>query len=259
MRTPKGQGARLALALLLVLQAVAAHGQRGMDNINMNGQLLVAARSNNVARAQELLAAGAEVNSRDRNGDSALNLAASRGNVELAEAMLAAKADVNLANIAGVTPLMGASFAGNGPLVRRLLAAGARVEPVDRIKKTAATYAAAQGCSDCLLALLQAGTDVNVRLDAQLTLLMWASGPDEKASETEAINVVSFLLDAGAHIDDRDARGRTALMIAAEGGRAEIASLLLARGADPSLKDKAGKSAADLTVLSSLRERLTPP
>ena len=47
-------------------------------------------------------------------------------------------------------------------------------------------------------------------------------------------------------------------MIAAEGGHAEIAKLLLARGADPSLKDKAGKRAADLTVLSSLRERLTP-
>ena len=64
---------------------------------------------------------------------------------------------------------------------------------------------------------------------------------------------------AGAHIDDRDDRGRTALMIAAEGGHAEIANLLTGRGADASLKDKAGKRAADLTVLSSLRERLTRP
>ena len=73
------------------------------------------------------------------------------------------------------------------------------------------------------------------------------------------MTIVSYLLDAGAHIDDRDNRGRTALMIAAEGGHADIAGLLLARGADPSLKDKAGKRAADLTVLSSLRERLTGP
>ena len=29
--------------------------------------------------------------------------------------------------------------------------------------------------------------------------------------------------------------------------------------ADPSLKDKTGKRAADLTVLTALRERLTPP
>ncbi len=47
-------------------------------------------------------------------------------------------------------------------------------------------------------------------------------------------------------------------MIAAEGGRAEIANLLLGKGADLAIKDKAGKRAADLTVLSSLRERLTP-
>jgi ankyrin repeat protein len=87
---------------------------------------------------------------------------------------------------------------------------------------------------------------------------MWAAGPDEKVREARAIEVVAYLLDAGARIDDRDARGRTALMIAAEGGHAEIANLLLARGADPALKDKAGKRAADLTVLSSLREKLTP-
>ena len=66
------------------------------------------------------------------------------------------------------------------------------------------------------------------------------------------------MLDLGAHIDDHDARGRTALMIAAEGGHAGIADLLLERGADAALKDKEGKRAADLTVLNSLRERLTP-
>ena len=48
-------------------------------------------------------------------------------------------------------------------------------------------------------------------------------------------------------------------MIAAEGGHAEVADRLLALGADPALKDKAGKRAADLTTLSSLRERLTVP
>jgi ankyrin repeat protein len=47
-------------------------------------------------------------------------------------------------------------------------------------------------------------------------------------------------------------------MTSAEGNHAEIAQLLLKRGADPSLRDKAGKRAADLTTLSALREALTP-
>ena len=107
--------------------------------------------------------------------------------------------------------------------------------------------------------LLARNIDVNARYRNDLTLLMWASGSDELVPEAQALEVVRYLLDAGAHVDDRDDRGRTALMIAAEGGHAEVANLLLARGADPSLKDKAGKRAADLTVLSSLRERLMVP
>jgi len=87
---------------------------------------------------------------------------------------------------------------------------------------------------------------------------MWASGPDERVPEAQALEVVSYLGDAGAHIDDRDARGRTALMIAAEGNHAEIVQLLLKHAADPSLRDKAGKRAADLTAVSALREALTP-
>ena len=108
-------------------------------------------------------------------------------------------------------------------------------------------------------ALLAQNIDINARYRNDLTLLMWAAGPDENVLEVHAVKVVEYLLDAGAHVDDRDDRGRTALMIAAEGGHADIAALLLARGADPSLKDKAGKRAADLTVLSSLRERLAVP
>jgi ankyrin repeat protein len=47
-------------------------------------------------------------------------------------------------------------------------------------------------------------------------------------------------------------------MIAAEGNHPAIVKALLAHGADPALTDKAGKRAADLTVLSALREELTP-
>jgi ankyrin repeat protein len=128
----------------------------------------------------------------------------------------------------------------------------------DETGKPPVVYAAAGARIEIVRRLLARNIDVNARYPNDLTLLMWASGPDENAPEAQAVQVVSYLLDAGAHVDDRDDRGRTALMIAAEGGHAEIAGLLLARGADPALRDKAGKRAADLTVLSSLRERLTP-
>jgi ankyrin repeat protein len=140
-----------------------------------------------------------------------------------------------------------------------LLAHGADGRASDDTGKPPVVYAAASARLNIVKQLVAAGgIDLNARYANDLTLLMWASGPDESIPGAQAIEVVSYLLDAGAHADDRDARGRTALMIAAEGGHAEIADLLLARGADPTLKDKAGKRAADLTVLSSLREKLMP-
>ncbi|MGS0756148.1 ankyrin repeat domain-containing protein [Roseateles sp. GG27B] len=80
-----------------------------MDQINVNGQYVLAARNGRVERVASLLAEGAKVNSRDRNGDSPLNMAATSGNMPLVELLLKSGADVNLANLAGVTPLMGAA------------------------------------------------------------------------------------------------------------------------------------------------------
>ncbi len=51
-------------------------------------------------------------------------------------------------------------------------------------------------------------------------------------AEAQALEIVSYLLDAGAKVDERDARGRAALMIAAEGNHPAIAKALLAHGAD---------------------------
>lgn len=67
---------------------------------------------------------------------------------------------------------------------------------------------------------------------------------------------MTLFIDRGARLDDRDNRGRTALMIAAELNHAAAVDLLLARGANKDLKDKQGKTAADLTTLTALREKL---
>lgn len=210
---------RAALAVLLCVAALNVHAQRGMDRININGEFVTAVRAGQVQRARDLLAAGAQVDSRDRNGDSALNLAAARGNTEMADMLLAARPDVNLANLAGVTPLMAASYAARPEMVRKFLAAGARIEPIDRMKKNAAIYAAAQGCVDCLAELLKAGTAVNARFDADLTLLMWAAGGGHEAA-------ARLLVEQGADRSLRDDRGKTAAEIAREANHSALAGWL---------------------------------
>jgi ankyrin repeat protein len=218
-----------------------------------------AARFGHLPMVDLLLARGAPIDARNLAGATALFFAADGNHTPVAQRLIDRGADVNLAGRSNVTPVSAASYRGNDAIVESLLAHGADDRAPDRTGKTPIVYAAASARVDVVARLLKRDIDVNARYPNDLTLLMWASGPDESAPEPQAILVVQQLLDAGAHIDDRDARGRTALMIAAEGGHAGIANLLLARGADPSLQDKAGKRAADLSKLTSLRERLAAP
>lgn len=217
-----------------------------------------AARFGHLEMVNLLLAHGAPIDARNLRGATALYYAAEGGRTSVAQRLIERGADVKLTGRSGISPVAAAAYAGNDAIVEALLANGADERAPDETGKSPIVYAAAGGRLDVVKRLLAQKIDVNARYPNDLTLLMWAAGPDEKVPDARAIEVVTCLLDAGAHVDDRDDRGRTALMIAAEGGRAEIANLLLGKGADPAIKDKAGKRAADLTVLSSLRERLTP-
>ena len=196
-----------------------------------------------------LLARGAPIDARNLAGSTALYLRRRRQPYPIAQRLIERGADVRLTGRSGISPIAAAAYTGNDIIFDALLAHGADERAPDDTGKPPIVYAAAGARFDIVKRLLARNIDVNARYPNDLTLLMWASGPDEGVPEAQAMTVVSYLLDAGAHIDDRDNRGRTALMIAAEGGHADVAGLLLARGADPALKDKAGKRAADLTVI----------
>jgi ankyrin repeat protein len=217
-----------------------------------------AARFGHLPMVDLLLTRGAPIDARNLAGATALFFAIDTDRTAVAQRLIERGANVNLAGRGGVTPLAVAAYRGNDTIAETLLAHGADDRATDETGKSPIIYAAAAGWFDVVTLLLARNVDINTRYANDLTLLMWASGPDESAPDPQTIKVVRQLLDLGAHIDDRDARGRTALMIAAEGGHAGIADLLLERGADATLKDKEGKRAADLTVLTSLRERLTP-
>src|ERR1700716_497626 len=187
-----------------------------------------------------LLARDAPINARNLAGATALFFAAERGHTAIVQRLIERGADVNFVGRRGVSPVSAAAYVGNDSIVEALLARGADERAPDETGKPPIVYAAAGARLDIVKRLLARNIDLNARYSNNLTLLMWASGPDEKASEAQAIKVVLYLLDAGAHIDDRDHRRRTPLMISAARGRSGIVDLLLARGADLSLKDKGG-------------------
>lgn len=216
-----------------------------------------AAQAGHLEMVDLLLQRGAPIDARNLAGSTALFAAAERGQTAVVQRLIERGADASLRGRSGISPVAAGAFAGRAALVQLLLDHGGDGLAPDDTGKTPIIYAAASGQLEIVKLLLAQHIDINARYANDLTLLMWACGPDDSVAEPQALEVVAYLLDAGAHIDDRDARGRTALMISAEGNHPEIAKLLLAHGADATLKDKAGKRAADLTVLSALRETLT--
>ena len=213
-----------------------------------NTALLLAANAGKKGIVQMLMDEGARHDHRNVAGATALLLAATANRGGVVTLLVGAGADPNLGNKRGVTPLMAAAFNGNGAICAVLLKAGADPQTVDATGKTAAIYAAARGFSKVLALLLDAGADVNQRAGNDLTALMWAAGHSNDVPEPEALATLDLLLARGAALDLADNRGRTALMTAAAQGHAGLVARLQEAGADASRRDADGKTARDLAA-----------
>ena len=240
----------------LVEQLLASGGSVSLRGRLGETALHHAARGGEEEVVSLLIDRGAAINRRDLSGSTPLFYAAEAGRAKAAKLLLDQGADPNIEGRAAVTPLEAAVFNGNERLAGMLLKRGADPRHVDRSGKAAIVYAAARGFSSLIDHLLAAGVDVNARYGNDLTALMWAAGYSNDVPEAEGLATVVLLLDKGARIDDSDDRGRTALMIASEAGHTGVVDLLLKRGADPKLKDKSGKNAADLAATEAIKTAL---
>ncbi len=122
----EGRRRCIALAALLAtgfsLVAPGAHAQPSPAD------LAVAAANDRVQEVKRLLAAGADPDSVDRNGDPVLVIAVRAGSAATVDLLLAARANVNARNGFGDTALMVASLGGRSDLVRKLRASRRRRE-----------------------------------------------------------------------------------------------------------------------------------
>jgi len=189
---------------------------------------------------QQLIRAGADINSRLPDGTTALGLAARQGQLEVVRALLAIGADIDLANHAGVTALTAAAGNGQDATVSELLQAGADVRQVT-IRGWSALHHAVAGCHLGPAELLLAkGVDVDGADHFGNTALLLAAAVCPRA--------MALLLDHGANIEHAEIQGMTALLVAAQNGNAETVDLLLARGADAGHRDQNGRNYQQWTV-----------
>ncbi len=148
-----------------------------------------------------------------RGGVGPLFIATIRQDHEAMEALLAHGAEVDLENVLQMTPLM--------------IAAGMR--GTGRAGGGAGTGAAAAG-------------DPQARTIKSIDLLL-AAGADINTRVTNSRTHTAKIM---AYVQGRDQEGRTALFAAAEAGSDKVVKHLLERGADPTVRDAAGKTALDV-------------
>jgi len=177
-------------------------------NIKYNGIPLICYAAEYGAREsiRLLISKKTKVNAQCFNGETPLTLALTAADEESASMLIKAGASTNVENSNGSTPLMLAALAGFDELSMQMVKNEKLIRKTDGSGKSALHYAAGAGL----------------------------------------VRLVNYLTLDSVSINQQDIMGGTPLMYAANYKRAEVAYMLVERGADKTIQDNYGRTAASL-------------
>ncbi len=193
--------------------------------------LIDAAGAGDIAKVQNLLQQGADVNEKNKNGFSPLILACLFGKSDVAKVLLDKGANVNIQDDGGMAPIILAAGNGNVPLMKILLAKGAKLDMTDNKGRTAMHFAAMRSKLNALQFLLETGADLQ-SLDSEGNTPLLAHIANKPAANADIIN---FFLTNGSAINTQNTKGYTAFTLAVHGENADIVQLLLKNNANKEL------------------------
>lgn len=217
-----------------------------------------------VESAGLLLRSGGNVNAVNDLGATALWNASLNGSRSMVSQLLEAGADPNLPLISGETPVMTAARTGEPGILGQLLRAGGDPNVTATRGQTALMWAVSQGHTDAAVVLLEHGADVYARSDTWSQVMAVSPHADRAnqqvvphggntallfAARIGNLSAARLLVAAGADVNDTDAWGVSATVVAAFSGFSGLAEFLLDSGADPNLSE-AGFSAVHVAIMS---------
>ncbi|XP_026500890.2 protein phosphatase 1 regulatory subunit 12A isoform X8 [Vanessa tameamea] len=227
---------------------------------------LAACTAGDKDEVQKLLKMGADINTANVDGLTALHQACIDDNLEMVEFLVEHGADVNRGDNEGWTPLHATASCGFLSIARYLLENGADIAAVNYDGELPVDITE----SDKMVELLQKvidekGIDCEKSRTAEVDTLLcdarnWAANgyvevrdpktggtPLHVAAAKGYIDVAQTLLEeCNVEPDCVDYEGWTPLHAAALWGKKEAAALLLKHGADPNLKNYSGQTCMDL-------------
>jgi len=221
------------------------------EGADITQELSNAVIANDFDRVKFLVSKGADVNTVDSQGWTPLQSAARQRRDQMAKLLLELGADPNLGT---PTPLVAAVMRDHVPTIKDLVEKGANIEAPGQEGFKPLPLAIAEDKYESAKALLEAGADVNsVSGEDKLTPLMIAAGQTSPAEgamfipgSTRPTDIARGLLDRGANVNAQSNNGVTPLMIAATHNNPPMIGILIDAGADVTLKNKLGQTAAEV-------------
>ncbi len=196
--------------------------------------------------AELLLLKGADVNAKTKGGWTTLQMAAERGRQPFVVLLLRHKADVGVEGNAA--KVFHAAYAGDGDALKTLLKEKpALVSAEDNLGKTPLHVATQLGYKNLVEVLLEHRANINAQSKAGVTPLAAAV----KVANRE---MAELLLAHKVEVNPRDEYEMTPLHQAAKEGYKEIAELLVSHGANLEAKNKSGRTPLHLAVQGAHRD-----
>jgi ankyrin repeat protein/beta-lactamase regulating signal transducer with metallopeptidase domain len=236
-----------------------------------------AASDGDIEQVKLLISKGADINSKDPDGQTPLHLAARHGQIRVAELLIAKGADVNARDKRGErgeTPLYYAADAGWRNVAELLIAKGADVNARGSGGTTALESAAWRGRGDVAKLLIAKGADVMAKSDydyiplhaaaesglVEVAELLIAKGSDPDAKDkggmrplhlaigNEPTHMVEVLIAKGADVNSKNANGQTPLHLSVRQGHRDMVELLITKSADVNARNKWNRTPLDIAV-----------
>eukprot|EP01087_Luapelamoeba_hula_P018391 TRINITY_DN5917_c1_g3_i1.p1 TRINITY_DN5917_c1_g3~~TRINITY_DN5917_c1_g3_i1.p1 ORF type:complete len:481 (-),score=79.01 TRINITY_DN5917_c1_g3_i1:433-1875(-) len=215
--------------------ATSKPAQSDEQQVGWTSAIHEAVWQNNVDRVRELLAGGTVELEAVVEDCTPLYLACLKGHTDVARLLIEGGAKVD----GDSPPIFAAAGKGNLELVSLLLKHGANPSAfsTQHAGCCGLHIAAEKNYVDVVNALLKAGVDVNIRSEKQkLTPLISAAC----CGSTEAVRA---LIASKADIDSQSSTGNTALMLAIDRGKIDVALALIESGANLEIKGQKGWTA----------------